>query len=106
MRVRPAILDAALRGDNARLLGKLAVVAALMFGFGYALVPMYRSICEALGINVLSLAERAVPGGSRATARTRRSTRAAPSPSSSTPTRAGRSSSSRRSARSRSTRAS
>jgi cytochrome c oxidase assembly protein subunit 11 len=29
-----------------------------MFAFGYALVPIYRSICDALGINVLSLAER------------------------------------------------
>jgi cytochrome c oxidase assembly protein subunit 11 len=28
-----------------------------MFGFGYALVPMYKSICEALGINVLTLSE-------------------------------------------------
>ena len=45
-------------GDNRRMLGKLAVVAALMFGFGYALVPVYRAICAALGINVLSLAER------------------------------------------------
>ncbi len=44
-------------GDNRRMFGKLAVVAALMFGFGYALVPMYRAICAALGINVLSLAE-------------------------------------------------
>jgi cytochrome c oxidase assembly protein subunit 11 len=35
------------------MLGKLVVVA-LMFGFGYALVPMYRAICDALGINVLS----------------------------------------------------
>ena len=26
-----------------------------MFGFGYAMVPMYRAICSALGINVLSL---------------------------------------------------
>ena len=50
--------DAALRGDNLRMLGKLALVAALMFGFGYALVPMYRAICAALGINVLSLAEQ------------------------------------------------
>ena len=50
--------QAALRRDNRRMLGKLAVVAALMFGFGYALVPMYRAICDALGINVLSLAER------------------------------------------------
>src|SRR3990167_1554344 len=47
-----------LREANRQLLVKLAVVSALMFGFGYALVPMYRAICEALGINVLSLAER------------------------------------------------
>jgi cytochrome c oxidase assembly protein subunit 11 len=47
----------ALRSDNRRMLGKLVVVTALMFGFGYALVPMYRAICAALGINVLSVAE-------------------------------------------------
>jgi cytochrome c oxidase assembly protein subunit 11 len=44
--------------DNAAMLGKLAVIAVAMFGFGYALVPLYESICEALGINVLSIAER------------------------------------------------
>lgn len=49
--------DDGLRRDNLRMVGKLAVVAALMFGFGYALVPMYRAICTALGINVLSVAE-------------------------------------------------
>ena len=43
--------------DNTRLLGKLALIAALMFGFGYALVPLYKAICDALGINVLSVAE-------------------------------------------------
>jgi cytochrome c oxidase assembly protein subunit 11 len=48
---------------NHRLLGKLAVVVALMFGFGYALVPMYRAICEALGINVLSLSEQRLASG-------------------------------------------
>ena len=48
----------ALQRDNRALLTKLAVVAALMFGFGYALVPLYKAICEALGINVLSLSER------------------------------------------------
>jgi cytochrome c oxidase assembly protein subunit 11 len=47
-----------LLADNRRMLGKLLVVALLMFGFGYALVPMYRAICEALGVNVLSLAEQ------------------------------------------------
>jgi len=44
-------------GDNRRLLFKLLVITVLMFGFGYALVPMYKSICEALGINVLTLSE-------------------------------------------------
>ena len=55
---------ALLLGDNRRLLGKLTVIAAVMFGFGYALVPMYRAICEALGINVLSLSEQRVANGS------------------------------------------
>lgn len=47
-----------LRRENLRMTGKLLVVVGLMFGFGYALVPMYRAICTALGINVLSLSER------------------------------------------------
>ena len=51
-----------LQRDNRALVTKLAVVAVLMFGFGYALVPLYKSICEALGINVLSLAERQASG--------------------------------------------
>ena len=50
--------------DNRRMLLKLLVVASVMFGFGYALVPMYRAICEALGINVLSLTEQRVASGS------------------------------------------
>jgi cytochrome c oxidase assembly protein subunit 11 len=57
---------AALRGDNLLMLRKLALVSALMFGFGYALVPLYRAICTALGINVLSLSERETSGVSRA----------------------------------------
>jgi cytochrome c oxidase assembly protein subunit 11 len=47
-----------LLADNRRMLGKLLVVALLMFGFGYALVPMYRAICDALGVNVLSRTEQ------------------------------------------------
>jgi cytochrome c oxidase assembly protein subunit 11 len=43
--------------DNTALLGKLALIVVLMFGFGYALVPLYRAICDALGINVLSVSE-------------------------------------------------
>jgi cytochrome c oxidase assembly protein subunit 11 len=47
---------------NRRLLGKLVVIVAAMFGFGYALVPMYRAICDALGINVLTIAEQRATG--------------------------------------------
>jgi cytochrome c oxidase assembly protein subunit 11 len=36
------------------MLGKLVVVAAVMFGFGYAMVPLYKQMCELLGINVLT----------------------------------------------------
>jgi cytochrome c oxidase assembly protein subunit 11 len=43
--------------DNRRMLGKLVAVTVLMFGFGFALVPIYRTICEALGVNVLARAE-------------------------------------------------
>jgi cytochrome c oxidase assembly protein subunit 11 len=35
------------------MLFKLVVVALLMFGFGFALVPMYRAICAVTGINNL-----------------------------------------------------
>jgi len=66
MSASPHDTDPALRGDNRRMVGKLVVIAALMFGFGYALVPMYRAICTALGINVLSVAERRVPGNAPA----------------------------------------
>ena len=55
-----------LQRDNRALVVKLAVIATLMFGFGYALVPLYKSICEALGINVLSLSERQVSGVGKA----------------------------------------
>jgi cytochrome c oxidase assembly protein subunit 11 len=51
-----------LQRDNVRMLGKLAVIAVGMFGFGYALVPVYKAICEMTGINILALGEREVPG--------------------------------------------
>jgi cytochrome c oxidase assembly protein subunit 11 len=43
----------AVRSFNRSMLIKLVVVAFLMFGFGFALVPMYRAICEVTGINNL-----------------------------------------------------
>ena len=57
-----ATADTPSRSDHKQMVVKLAVIVAVMFGFGYAMVPMYRAICAALGINVLSLAEREVPG--------------------------------------------
>ncbi|KNH09993.1 Cytochrome oxidase biogeneis protein Cox11-CtaG, copper delivery to Cox1 [Candidatus Burkholderia brachyanthoides] len=41
------------RAFNRSMLVKLFIVAAMMFGFGFALVPMYRAICQITGINNL-----------------------------------------------------
>ena len=51
-----------LRQENIKMVGKLAVVTVMMFSFGYALIPIYKHICEMTGINILSIAERQVPG--------------------------------------------
>jgi cytochrome c oxidase assembly protein subunit 11 len=48
-----------LTADNRRMLTRLSIVAVLMFGFGFALVPFYDKICVALGVN--SLEERSEP---------------------------------------------
>ncbi len=45
---------------NWQTFGKLAVLVALMFGFGFAMVPMYRAICEFTGINSLTKVDPAV----------------------------------------------
>ena len=47
---------------NIRMVGKLVVITVGMFAFGYALVPMYKAICEMTGINVLALGDRNIPG--------------------------------------------
>jgi cytochrome c oxidase assembly protein subunit 11 len=57
MSLSPLSRARALVADNRRMVGKLVAVTVLMFGFGYALVPIYRTICEALGVNVLARAE-------------------------------------------------
>ncbi len=43
-------MNAALREENRRLMGKLLVITVGMLAFGFAMVPMYRQICEAIGI--------------------------------------------------------
>ena len=60
-------LRLALSLDNRRMTVKLAVVVLAMFGFGYALVPLYRTICQALGINVLALSDVRTGAGVAAT---------------------------------------
>jgi cytochrome c oxidase assembly protein subunit 11 len=52
----------ALKTENFKMVGKLAVVTLAMFAFGYALVPIYKAICEMTGINILSLGENQIPG--------------------------------------------
>jgi cytochrome c oxidase assembly protein subunit 11 len=54
------------RSQNARMFGKLAIVALGMFAFGYGLIPVYKRICELTGINILALSERQVPGNGTA----------------------------------------
>jgi cytochrome c oxidase assembly protein subunit 11 len=39
---------------NFHMLKKLIVVVGLMFGFGYAMVPLYKKLCEVTGINVVT----------------------------------------------------
>ena len=53
-----------LRRENILMVRKLAVIAVAMFAFGYALVPIYKSICEMTGINILALGEQVIAGKS------------------------------------------
>lgn len=51
-----------LKRENFKMVGKLGVIVLGMFAFGYALVPIYKAICEITGINVLALSEQQLPG--------------------------------------------
>jgi cytochrome c oxidase assembly protein subunit 11 len=44
-------MNAQLALRNRQLMTKLLVIAVGMLGFGFAMVPMYRQICEAIGLN-------------------------------------------------------
>lgn len=43
-------MNAALAAQNRQTMTKLLVISVAMLGFGFAMVPMYRQICESLGI--------------------------------------------------------
>ncbi|WP_367394822.1 cytochrome c oxidase assembly protein [Cupriavidus sp. Agwp_2] len=47
---------------NRGMMVRLIVIVAVMFGFGYALVPLYKKICDITGINVVTTRE--LHGGS------------------------------------------
>ena len=47
------------RGGNAMLVAKLGAIALGMFGFGYALVPLYDVFCEITGLNGRTAAQAA-----------------------------------------------
>jgi len=53
-----------IKRENFTMVGKLGVIVLGMFAFGYALVPIYKAICEITGINVLALSEQQIPGAS------------------------------------------
>lgn len=53
---------------NRNMRWTLALFVLAMFGFGFAMVPMYKSICEALGVNVLSRTDPGAQYGAKAAA--------------------------------------
>ena len=52
------------RERNRMMSTKLVVIAIGMFGFGFALVPLYKKICEVTGINNVIAAD-VLPGNSQ-----------------------------------------
>lgn len=62
----PAVVDPRqrkIRRLNRDMLFKLTLVVFIMAGFAYAMVPLYKSICEALSINVIARTDvGAAPG--------------------------------------------
>ena len=39
-----------IKSSNGKTIGKLVMIAILMFGFGYALIPLYDKFCEITGL--------------------------------------------------------
>lgn len=59
------LLNAGTRDLNQQTLRKLVVVTVLMFGFGFALVPIYEKICEVTGVRNLLAPDPIVEADSR-----------------------------------------
>jgi len=52
---------------NLPMLGKLALFALMMFGFGWAMIPLYEAICEVTGINNLTRRDESAESFARST---------------------------------------
>ena len=46
--------------SNRTMLAKLCVVAVVMFGFGFAMIPFYNKICEVTGLRDIDVADEVV----------------------------------------------
>ena len=44
--------------EHRAMVTKLITIVICMFGFGYALVPIYKKLCEVTGINILAFREK------------------------------------------------
>jgi len=47
------MINSSVQKRNRETIRKLAIIAVAMFGFGYALVPLYNKICQVTGVNNL-----------------------------------------------------
>lgn len=55
-----ATVGLVMQADNARTVGKIVLIVFCMFGFGYALVPLYDVFCDITGINGKTNEEAAI----------------------------------------------
>ncbi|MDH5360058.1 MAG: cytochrome c oxidase assembly protein [Gammaproteobacteria bacterium] len=59
--------NADIKQANSRVMRKLLIAAVAMFGFGFALVPLYNAMCDVLGLNGRFIAiEQGTYDGSKA----------------------------------------
>lgn len=54
MNTLPSLHQSKYKQANKQMLIRLLVIVPLMFAFGYALVPLYKTICDVTGINILT----------------------------------------------------
>ncbi len=64
---RQSAADAPEPRRNLPMLAKLAAFAVMMFGFGWAMIPLYEAICEVTGINNLTRRDETAVAFSRST---------------------------------------